>query len=634
MNVLLIEPNYKNKYPPMGLMKIAFYHRQLGDQVTFFKGDLNDFVIRTITEQLIEKLSGIDKDRNWAKDYTIIYNYIKTGKSNYIDDLELGDDLLLLNGIKYYRNQFKNKTFFQQNKWDRVYITTLFTFYWKITIDTINFAKQFVYDIKQVHVGGILATLLYRELIESVGEVTVHRGLLDKPGILGNDDLIVDELPLDYSILEEVDYHYPETDAYYGYMTRGCVNKCSFCAVPKLEPSFRHYIPLREKIRQTDRLFGAQRNLLLLDNNVLASSQFADIIEEIKACGFTANATFTEPNYLEIAINNLRSGSNEKGYLRKCFFLLHEFLNKLKGDEQQKLYDLLEANGLLSVYTVRRENILTVYEQIKDVYIKYLPKGKKHRYVDFNQGIDARLLTEERMALLAQIPIRPLRIAFDNLKFEKIYVESIRCAVRHGIKYLSNYILYNEKDSPDELYRRLEINIQLCEENPQISIHSFPMKYHPIGKLDGIEWYKNRDYLGEHWNRKFIRTIQVILNATKGKVGKSKSFFYEAFGKNLNEFHDLLYMPEDYVLYRFFFRDIGITEQWRKDFYSLAPEEMVEIKNIVHKNRFTNLEILTQNERILTILKNHYIDSHIDINNPTSKYYEMKREYDQKMKTN
>ncbi len=25
--VLLIEPNYKNKYPPMGLMKIATYYR-------------------------------------------------------------------------------------------------------------------------------------------------------------------------------------------------------------------------------------------------------------------------------------------------------------------------------------------------------------------------------------------------------------------------------------------------------------------------------------------------------------------------------------------------------------------------------------------------------------------------------
>lgn len=36
-NILLVEPNYKNKYPPMGLMKISSYYKQLGDNVTFFK---------------------------------------------------------------------------------------------------------------------------------------------------------------------------------------------------------------------------------------------------------------------------------------------------------------------------------------------------------------------------------------------------------------------------------------------------------------------------------------------------------------------------------------------------------------------------------------------------------------------
>jgi len=43
--ILLVEPNYKNKYPPMGLMKIASYYRAIGDDVKFFKGDLNTLVL-------------------------------------------------------------------------------------------------------------------------------------------------------------------------------------------------------------------------------------------------------------------------------------------------------------------------------------------------------------------------------------------------------------------------------------------------------------------------------------------------------------------------------------------------------------------------------------------------------------
>ena len=37
MRILLVEPNYKNKYPPMGLMKISTYHKGRGDEVTFYK---------------------------------------------------------------------------------------------------------------------------------------------------------------------------------------------------------------------------------------------------------------------------------------------------------------------------------------------------------------------------------------------------------------------------------------------------------------------------------------------------------------------------------------------------------------------------------------------------------------------
>ena len=46
-------------------------------------------------------------------------------------------------------------------------------------------------------------------------------------------------------------------------MTRGCVNRCKFCAVPTLEPQYCDYINLKERIEIANERFGTQRDLLL-----------------------------------------------------------------------------------------------------------------------------------------------------------------------------------------------------------------------------------------------------------------------------------------------------------------------------------------------------------------------------------
>lgn len=123
-------------------------------------------------------------------------------------------------------------------------------------------------------------------------------------------------------------------------------------------------------------------------------------------------------------------------------------------------------------------------------------------------------------------------------------------------------------DRPIELYYRMKMNVDLCEEL-NISIYSFPMKYHPI---QDPEYFRVRTYLGKYWNRKFIRAIQAILNSTKGKVGKGKSFFERAFGKDKEGFEKRLYMPEAMLIYRDYFEyDTGLEPEWWHEFKNL-PE--------------------------------------------------------------
>ena len=623
-NVLLLEPNYKNKYPPIGLMKLATYHRLLGDNVVFYKGDLKVFILNTIFDELVMKLSEIDNSIFWRKHKPKIIEFIRTGRKEGLDEIiSLSKyDILITNWLIHYKDYYKKKEYFKNPQWDRICITTLFTFNWKITIETIEFAKKIIKDNSQLFIGGVLATVLADDVEKETG-IKAHKGLLNKQGDLDNNEIIIDELHLDYSILNEIEYKYPENNAYYGYMTRGCIRKCSFCAVWKIEPKFNPYISLKEKIEFTKKEFGDQRNLLLLDNNVLASKKFPQIIEEIKESGFVNGAKFIDPNYLDIAVANLKRGVNDKAFINQTFEQLHILLNKLKGEKQQELYNLLDKLELLNINTITKNNILKIYPDIKDTFEKYRNKVPKSRYVDFNQGLDARLLTEDKMQLLSEIPIKPLRIAFDSMAYEKIYTTAIRLAAKYGIKNLSNYLLYNEEDKPKELYQRLKINILLSEEL-DINIYSFPMKFHPING----EKYLDRTFLGTHWNRKYIRAIQTILNATKGKVGRGKSFFYEAFGKNLEEFEKILLMPETYILYRFFFEDYGYTEKWWTEFNNFNYGDREKIIEIVNKNEFSDIERQTQNISILEFMQKHYFISREEIKNPKSKYYKEKQEYD------
>ena len=592
--ILLIEPNYKNKYPPMGLMKIATYYRRCHDDVRFFKGDLKMFSARLLCEEFFKEI----KDASLRKYFTKLTEYIKTGKYIFLDTIPNFRNSEYETILKKYRSNYKNHNF---PTFDVVGVTTLFTFYWKQTIDTINYAKAFCKPDGKMLVGGIASTILPEYVFQETG-IRPHEGLLDAPGVLdeGNTD-IIDELPLDYSILEEIDYEYPAHDAYFGYMTRGCPRDCAFCAVSRLEPNYKNYISIKHQIAYIDEHFGAKKDLLLMDNNVFASNCFDSIIDEIKECGFAKGATYIPPNEYEIALKNLRNNLNPRAYIRKIIKLYDKLASKLSEDDAGEFYLIREQNALLYPETATKESILEFDEIVRPMYDKAFKKIKKARYIDFNQGVDARLVTEDKMKKLAEINIRPLRIAFDHYEQRDKYIDAIEKAAKYGITDLSNYLLYNYNDEPKELYYRMRINVDLCEQL-NVTIYSFPMKYHPI---DNPAYFRNRDFIGEHWNRKFIRAIQAVLNATKGKIGRGKSFFEEAFGKDLGAFMDILWMPEAFIIHRFKYKD-NLTAKWRLKFNALDEHQMQSAKSIIAKNSFTDEDILQASDTAVREVLEYY----------------------------
>lgn len=611
--VLLIEPNYKNKYPPIGLMKIATYYRRCNDDVRFFKGDLKKYAAQLLCEEFYLEIGN----PSLGKFYPKFVEYIKTGKYSSLDSIPNFRGSEYEEIIKIYRQRYKKNQF---PLFDVVGVTTLFTFYWKQTVDTINYAKKFCKPNGKMLVGGIASTLLPDYIYAETG-IVPHKGLLDTPGDLdeGNTD-IIDELPLDYSILEEIDYEYPAHNAYFGYMTRGCPRNCAFCAVNTLEPQYKDYIRIKHQIEYVDEHFGAQKDLLLMDNNVFASQCFERIIDEIKECGFAKGATYIPPNEYEFAIKNLRDGYNPRAYIKKIIKIYDKIAEKLSEDKSGEFYLQREERGLLYIETATIAEIFAFDEIVHPIYDKLFHKTKRVRYIDFNQGLDARLATNERMKKLSEINIRPLRIAFDHYDQKDIYVEAVKRAAKYGIMELSNYLLYNFKDEPKELYYRMRINVELCDELG-VTIYSFPMKYHPISDP---QFFKNRDYLGEHWNRKFIRAVQAVLNSTKGKIGKGIEFFEEAFGRDLNEFYKILWMPETFIIYRRKFdqnlrerladrytsssdEDCNLANEWWDKFCALPDEKLEIAKSIISLNKFRDGDYECTDKEILDVLSYYSI---------------------------
>lgn len=508
MRVLLVEPNYKNKYPPMGLMKISTYHKMLGDEVHFVKG---------------------------------------------------------------YNAQIDAEV------WDRIYVTTLFTFDFAIAVETINHYLKLVDDVNSLYVGGIMASLMPDKIIEATGIERSHilTGLFTDTSVVGdNNDINIDQLSLDYDILEEVEYKYPAGDNYFAYTTRGCPNHCSFCAVPILEPNFHITNNIVQQIQEIDRRYGPKQHLLLLDNNVLNTPNLQALVDDLCRAGFGRGAKYVDPGAYSIIMMRYRNGDRADFLDKKMMAYLESLKKRIKSK------DMLEAFLQIVIgsedATCYADYMLEHEQELSPIVEKYRSKSAKARYLDFNQGVDGRKINDENMAQLARLAIKPLRIAFDDIKLKDKYCEAVRTAHRHGIKEISNYMLFNYKDRPEDLYERLRINIDLNKELG-IQIFSFPMKYSPIDRTD-------RNYIGANWDKKSVRAISAILQVTKGVVAAGSTFFYKAFGETQEEFFELLAMPRDLIMFRSHFEENGTTQKWQSLYRGLSKEQKERLMALVSLN--------------------------------------------------
>ena len=203
------------------------------------------------------------------------------------------------------------------------------------------------------------------------------------------------------------------------------------------------------------------------------------------------------------------------------------------------------------------------------------------------------------MKRLSEIPLDPMRIAFDNINQKDIYCKAVRLAHKYGQRNMSNYILYNYHDTPDDFYERLKINIDLNEEfahdlaGIKTVIYSFPMRYIPLNAKS-----RTVDTGNINWNRRYLRAMKLILNVTKGPVMPGSRFFYQAFGRNADEFKAIMLMTDEYIRNRLVsnWRDYGNPEDYEKQWSMNVSSWMSIYRLLSESERQKLIHILGSND--------------------------------------
>ena len=199
--------------------------------------------------------------------------------------------------------------------------------------------------------------------------------------------LLIEECDPDYSL-------YPNFPHALGFITRGCIRKCSWCIVPKKEGEIKPY-------RHIEDILQDRKSAILLDNNILSHNVYA--ISEL-----------------------------------------------------QKIIDL----------------------KIK---------------VDFNQGLDARLLTDESAKLLSKIKwIQYIRFAYDTKEQLTPLLQAIELLNKYGVK--------NSKIFAYCLLRELEDSYERINRAKELKITPFAQPYRdftsrqiiPQWQLDMARWCNDK----------------------------------------------------------------------------------------------------------------------------------------------
>jgi hypothetical protein len=176
-----------------------------------------------------------------------------------------------------------------------------------------------------------------------------------------------------------------------------------------------------------------------------------------------------------------------RGCIRRCRFCA---VPKIEGEFR-------ELNDWIPAPIVCDNNLLASSRQHFDNVIDRL---KGFRGIDFNQGLDARLLNNHHIERLQELRLPKLRFAFDHISVESTVMDAIDHVLKAGFAHrrIGCYVMFGFEDSPeDALYRAEIIKAK--------GIKPFLQRYQPI---EGEQALKKNSWVGPGWTDKEMARFQ------------------------------------------------------------------------------------------------------------------------------
>jgi len=181
-----------------------------------------------------------------------------------------------------------------------------------------------------------------------------------------------------------------------------------------------------------------------------------------------------------------------KGCIRSCKFCAVPILERKFGflkDLRRQIEDVNERHGEKQNLVVMDNNILgidriqSIFDDIAKVgFAAGAMKNGKKRSVDFNQGLDARLINKDPSLAegLASICTSPVRLAFDFVGMERPYRRAIKILRQNGFNEFTKLYALQLQRCPR---RSVQTNLDKCGTEFRIGNqdHRIPDEIHTHG---------------------------------------------------------------------------------------------------------------------------------------------------------